>query len=254
MNIFVISLADAAQRRAQIQSQLSALHLPFSWLEAVDARQWSEKDIEPFLDKKSLYENMNHKPMAGAIGSHLSHMKAYEALLSSTDDAWLILEDDAIISDQLPKIMVTLSSAMKHVDILFLCDRRADKPSIKIGDLDHTHALHVKKYSNLGSTGYVINRRAAHAMLSHYKAFGIEVDCLLNRWWHHRLAVATVKPDLIKDEGAETQIGYDLEMLTRTLPQKMRKKAYDLRNSFLKRILLKSYCRKIANSWKIKSE
>ena len=61
-------------------------------------------------------------------------------------------------------------------------------------------------------------------MLSNHKEFGIEIDCLLNRWWRHDLAVATIKPDLVKDEAVETQIGYELTPLARTLVQKWAKK------------------------------
>ena len=250
MKIIVISLADAVQRRTQIQSQLSKLELSFEWLEAVDARQWQDERLSHHINDKELYKNMNNKPIAGSIGCHLSHIKAYENLLSSNDEAVLILEDDAVIEDTLPQTLAKLEQAMQHIDILFLCDRREDKPSVEIGNITQNHTLCVKKFSNIGTTAYVINRRAAHHMLSNHKEFGIEIDCLLNRWWRHDLAVATIKPDLVKDEAAETQIGYELTPLARTLVQKWAKKTHDVKDSWRKRRLFKQYCQKMANSLK----
>lgn len=250
MKIFVISLADAAERRRHIQQQLSALNLSFNWLEAVDARQWDDDTAAQFIDQKSLYKNVNHKPMRGSIGCHLSHIKAYETLLASDDEACLILEDDAVISDDLPSSMAALEDAMKHIDILFLCDRRENRASIKIADIGKNHGLFVKKFSNLGTTGYAINRQAAHKLVTRHKSFGIEIDSLLNRWWRHGLSVATIKPDLVRDEDAETQIGYDITPLPKSAFMKLIKKLYDIRDSYRKRRHFKDYCQKMARHWK----
>ena len=250
MKIFVISLADAADRRRSMQKQLSALHLSFEWLEAVDARQWDDEITAPFIDETSLYKNVNHKPLKGSIGCHLSHIKAYEALLSSDEEACLILEDDAVISDELPQYLASLEGAMNHIDILFLCDRRVNRASIKIGNLSQNHGIYVKKFSNLGTTAYVINRQAARKLVTDHKAFGIEIDSLLNRWWRHGLSVATIKPDLVRDEDAATQIGYELSPLSRNIFQMLTKKLYDVRDSFLKRRHFNDYCQKMAQRWK----
>ena len=250
MKIFVISLKDAAERRRQIEKQLSAIALPFEWLEAVDARQWDDEMSAQFIDQKSLYRNIDHKPMRGSIGCHLSHIKAYEALLSSDEEACLILEDDGVIDDELAHHMTALKGAMRHIDILFLCDRRVNRASVKIADLAENHGIYVKKFSNLGTTAYVINRQAASQLVTHHKAFGIEIDSLLNRWWRHGLSVATIKPDLVRDEDAETQIGYRPSPLSRSLLQIITKKLYDIRDSYLKRRHFNHYCQKMAQRWK----
>ena len=251
MKIIVISLIDAHQRRAQIQAQLSAHNLPFTWLDAVDGRQWSDDELSQFIDKKALYKNLSHKPIAGSIGCHLSHMKAYETLLSSDDEAMLILEDDAIIDKALPHYIEDLSQAISQIDILFLCDRRKNRPAIEIGKIGkdgEQASICVKRFSNIGTTGYVINRRAARYLLDNHKNFGIEIDCLLNRWWQHGLAVATIKPNLVKDEDAVSQIGYVFKPLKRNLYQKSVKAIYDLKESYLKRKGFNHYCQTLAQS------
>ena len=253
MKIIVISLIDANQRRAQIQAQLSAHNLSFTWLDAVDGRKWSDDELSPFINKKALYKNLNHKPIAGSVGCHLSHMKAYEALIASDDEAMLILEDDAIIDAELPHYIDDLSQAMAQIDILFLCDRRANRPAIEIGKIGKKGkqaSICVKRFSNIGTTGYVINRRAARYLLDNHKDFGIEIDCLLNRWWQHGLAVATIKPNFVKDEDAVSQIGYALEPLKRNLYQKSVKAIYDLKDSYLKRKGFNHYCQTLAKSLK----
>ena len=253
MKIIVISLIDANQRRAQIQAQLSAHNLPFTWLDAVDGRKWSDDELSQFIDKKALYKNLSHKPIAGSVGCHLSHMKAYETLLASDDEAMLILEDDAIIDAELPHYISALAETMSSIDILFLCDRRENRPAIEIGKIGKHKkqvSICVKRFSNIGTTGYIINRRAARYLLDNHKDFGIEIDCLLNRWWHHGLAVATIKPDLVKDEDAVTQIGYALEPLKRTLYQKTVKAIYDLKESYSKRKGFHHYCQSLSQSLK----
>lgn len=256
MKIVVISLADATQRRAQIQAQLSAHDLPFTWLEAVDGRKWSDDKLAQFIDHKALFNNLSHKPVAGSIGCHLSHMKAYETLLASDDEALIILEDDAVINADLPHYISSLSDVMKQIDIVFLCDRRENRPAIEIGKIGKNEkqaSICVKRFSNIGTTGYVINRRAARYLFDNHKDFGIEIDCLLNRWWQHGLAVATIKPNLVKDEDAVSQIGYVFKPLKRNLYQKSVKAIYDLKESYLKRKGFNHYCQTLAQSLKQKT-
>ena len=253
MKIVVISLADATQRRAQIQAQLSAHDLPFTWLEAVDGRKWSDDKLAQFIDHKALFNNLSHKPVAGSIGCHLSHMKAYETLLASDDEALIILEDDAVINAELPHYISSLSDVMKQIDIVFLCDRRENRPAIEIGKIGKNEkqaSICVKRFSNIGTTGYAINRRAARYLLDNHKEFGIEIDCLLNRWWHHGLGVATIKPDLVKDEDAVSQINFHPMPLKRSLPQKWGKAVNDLKDSYQKRIAFDDYCQSLSQRLK----
>ena len=213
MKIYVISLQEAGEKRADLAEALSAQSLSFQVIDAVDARQWQSEALAKHISSFGVACNMTHTPKPGAIGCHLSHLKAYQKLIDSDAPAAIILEDDAIITPELRQHMPCLQQASAIFDIIFLCDRRPNRPAPVIGTSERGLQFCFKKYSNIGTTGYVITRQAASYMLAHHTPFRLAIDTLLNRWWQTKLKVATTAPQLVRDDAMASSIGYhDLAM------------------------------------------
>lgn len=167
MRIFAISLKTAKDRRARMRSRLEALGLDFSWIDGVDLRGESEEALATFRDLKtqrriSQIYNRGALPSGGAMGCYLAHLNAYRAMLGGGEKCALILEDDAILSEELPAYLEQLRMAAREFDILMLEDRRPDMPSLPVGPIGADCQIRLKKYGGLvGSSAYVINERAA---------------------------------------------------------------------------------------------
>jgi len=97
--IWVVSLSDATERRSKIRSQLDALGLAFSFLDAVDGRTRVPEEFQGQIDRPGTLANLGF-PMGDAeYACALSHQLAYKKIL---DEGWpgaVILEDDVLLTD-----------------------------------------------------------------------------------------------------------------------------------------------------------
>ena len=99
IQIFVISLARAPDRRDSISNHLRELGLEYEIIEAVDGAQLSESECLNFLANGVTY-------IHGVIGCYLSHIRIYERIIRENIDIALILEDDARLNpDIVPSIL-----------------------------------------------------------------------------------------------------------------------------------------------------
>ena len=208
MELLVISLATETERRRRLSANLDAHGLRCEWLDAVDARKWDKAQTKTQMNEASVFFNMSYEPNAGAVGCHLSHIKAFERLLASDQQGVLILEDDAEFSPEFKDHLPCLEQAIEALDIIFLCDRRPNRPSKLIGTSAKGLGFHFKRFANIGTNGYVINRKAAAYMVERHAKFGLEIDMCLNRWWQSHLKIAVTSTDLVKDAVMESTIGY----------------------------------------------
>lgn len=235
MEIYVLSLPDDAHRRARLEASLAPYQLSYHWIEGVDARVWTEPQIQEHIDRKQVEQNMWHEPIAGSVGCYLSHLKAYKALLDSNDEAAVILEDDAEITGEFATHLSCLAAASNVLDVIFLCDRRPNRPAPVIGQSAKGLAFTFKRFANIGANGYVINRKAAALLWADYQRFGLEIDTLLNRWWQTGLSVATTAPELVTHRDMGSSIGYDNIRLLRAPRQRLSHHLQKLKMSAMKR-------------------
>lgn len=235
MEIYVLSLPGDAHRRARLEASLAPYQLSYQWIEGVDARSWTSQQMQQHVDKHQVERNMWHEPIPGSIGCYLSHLKACRALLDSDDEAAIILEDDAEITADFARHLTCLEEASKSLDVIFLCDRRPNRPAPIIGHSAKGLAFTFKRFANIGANGYVINRNAASYLCTHHAQFGLEIDTLLNRWWQTGLSVATTAPQLVTHRDMGSSIGYDNIRLLRHPRQRILHHVQKLQMSAIKR-------------------
>ena len=110
---FVIHLARATQRRAQVERIVAACPLKTRVLDAVDGRAMSEDE------RAAVYRADLHEPRypfrigPGEIGCFLSHRNAWQTMLDEGLDAALIVEDDVEI--ELPVFAKALELALSSM-------------------------------------------------------------------------------------------------------------------------------------------
>lgn len=128
MQIFVINLPGSPERRAFQEKQFRNLRLEATFINAVTPNHLTE---DAYLSMAHGWE----RPLRQTeLACFLSHHKAWKAILKSGEPA-LILEDDALLSHQLPMILQALVAAEPY-DLIQLEVRSRKKVVSR-----HTHPL-----------------------------------------------------------------------------------------------------------------
>ena len=103
MDILVISLISAKERRNFQQDQLSKLGLDFKFLDAT-----STNDIDKSIYKQH-YQDWQRPLKKTEVACYYSHRYAWDRIIQYNQPA-LILEDDALLSKCVPSLLLELST------------------------------------------------------------------------------------------------------------------------------------------------
>jgi len=123
-HIYYINLEKDVGRRDQMEAQLKAIYpsTPFSRFPALDRIYVKENQdvISKRVEGTYLQLNSGDFPRPGAIGCYLSHEKIIEELQdpvnSSSDDIFMVLEDDCRISPSFPSYFSQMVSHLNKID------------------------------------------------------------------------------------------------------------------------------------------
>ena len=115
--IYVINLRRTPERRLYMQRQLDSFGLEYQWIEAVDAYDFTDTDLE------GVDLNADNQPMAMAC--LLSHIKVYDQVIKNNHEMACILEDDAELLPTFPNILDYEKLQKENWEILLLlhCSR-----------------------------------------------------------------------------------------------------------------------------------
>lgn len=118
MNIIIISLARAKERREKITEQANNLKLGAFILDAVDGQSLSEEELNKTIHLPGGWR-YGEKFMPGELGCTMSHINA---LKIAKDNNWpyvIVLEDDVTIAEDFEKrinfLMKILPSDWEHI-------------------------------------------------------------------------------------------------------------------------------------------
>jgi glycosyl transferase family 25 len=187
MKIFVVSLPNDFERRAAIEQQLRAMGFEYTLFDAVLG---SERYSDPqWYDDASARKFEGRSLRAGEVGCALSHAAIYAEIVRLNLPWALILEDDAILHDDLKTILYTLERGLiRQGDIISLsrCDQY--KPWTKrslIGRYALVEPILVREGSTAQTVGYIITREAARAIAT----INIPVRFPADSWGYYKRKV-----------------------------------------------------------------
>jgi glycosyl transferase family 25 len=103
MNIIVISLERAKERREKIKTQLSALNLEAVIMDAIDGQSLAPFQKNKIIKNPTTGFRNGEKFLDGELGCLMSHIKAIKLAKEKNWDEVLILEDDVILSEDFSK-------------------------------------------------------------------------------------------------------------------------------------------------------
>jgi len=184
MKTFVISLPTEEKRRSFMRNQLEALGLDYEFFDAIrgsdrigDSR-WYDNAAARRLEDRSL--------SPGEVGCALSHAAVYAEIVKRGLPWALVLEDDAILHHDLPRVLIALENGkLTQGDLVFLerCDHYKKNTTLPLyGTFKLVDPVLVKLGNNAQSAGYVITAKAAEAI----KGVNIPVHFPADNWGYYR--------------------------------------------------------------------
>lgn len=190
---WVINLDRSVQRLEHIRQRLDELQIPWERVPAVNGAEL-DLSLDQRLDTAAFGARHGKPPLPGELGCYLSHVKAMDLFLASSDGYALILEDDVELGSSLPAVMDQLVMHPKHWDLIKLSGIHSGHP-LRIQRLnDGHHAIAVSTTSYTGASCYLVNRRAAAALLQALLPMKIPYDLAYDRGWEMGIKIRMVTP------------------------------------------------------------
>lgn len=167
---FVINLAQAVERRKEIDRQLQEQGIQAEFIEAVDGRRLSEEALHTRVNYAKMQE-VGWKLSPGEIGCALSHIKVLQTMIERNIPYAVVLEDDMTLAKDFSEILSPESFNQLKQDIpsdeshmvQLSYVRRAYFFGSRV--LQRTRYKQVKSYSATCSTmGYILTLGAARKL------------------------------------------------------------------------------------------
>jgi len=163
--VFVISLKSDSVRRKHIREQLEKLNFEFEFFDAFIGRDYA--DNPAYYNEKKALKAEGRKLRAGEVGCALSHNAVYRLIVERQLPYALILEDDAVLSADLPEVLDVLLPYLQgpHIIQLERCDiykKSGIIPLVK--GYSMVSPRFIKEGSIAQTAGYLISFEAALAI------------------------------------------------------------------------------------------
>lgn len=250
MRILVINLARSTGRKRSMQQRLAALGLAHEFLEATAGCALTASDTALADDGRR--RRRFRRPLSdNEIACFISHRRAMARLVASGDPMMAILEDDIVLSADLPRALAAIEAQDGLFDVVDL--GWAGKRSqffVPCRPLTTDLWLGRTGYLATGAVGYVISRSAAGRFLFQTKRFVDELDRELHRYWVNGLDIYSLsRPVVFHDNAVSSTIDETREKVADyaeadRLYWIIRRNVFRLSTSFWKRVLFPAYVRK----------
>jgi glycosyl transferase family 25 len=174
---YVINLARRRDRLERMTEQLAALDIPFSRVDAIDAKAVADADID------GVFTAGKYGPMSkGDKCCNLSHMRCWNMFVESGARHAVVLEDDVVIHTDATALLSDLSWLPEDVHLVKIESFGSDSQRILVGkplrvatgtSIAPLHSKHT------GSAAYIVSSWLATWLLSEVRVHSMTVDHLL---------------------------------------------------------------------------
>lgn len=193
MKIFVINLDRSTERRDAVFARLAELGLEATRFSAFDGTALSEAEKGYNGRKRRLIYGKDLT--IGEIGCARSHLGVYAEMERLGISHALVLEDDALIDDNLPAALAALEACRQEWDLVRFLAKDKD---LKRARPTHNLANGFKLCRVYGTPGgayaYVLTRQAAAKLAEAGRVLWRPIDTLHGQTWAHGLTVRCLTP------------------------------------------------------------
>ncbi|MGB0893117.1 MAG: glycosyltransferase family 25 protein [Parashewanella sp.] len=228
----IINLDSCADRLLHIKTQCDRLGLSFERVPAVLGANLSITEKSKVYDLKSNLKKYDKPLNDGEIGCYLSHINCWKKIIEDDLDFALILEDDAILTDDLIQCIEKLKSTSNDWDYIKLSQgskRKKDYDTLALTD-----SLTLARCRKLPSTatGQLISKQGAIKLLNSALPISRPVDTDIQYWFEKQLRCFVVRPVPILngDFGSEINAVADRRQVERRpIRRLIQKISYEIR-------------------------
>jgi glycosyl transferase family 25 len=223
-SIVVISLPDAADRRAVFTARAAKTALPWRWF---DARRELGPELEHDPDEAIVSKGRPMYP--GELGCYASHYAAWTEFLAGDADQLLVLEDDTIVDwGFLAKAAAADLEAAGIVYLRLYAKRPCAFRTVLQNAIERQRSVIEFLDRPLGTQGYLLTRAGARRLLPHCRRVRRPIDDELDRAWDHGIPTLCVFPFPVIEES--TASGIETARWDRyRMPARLRARRYRMR-------------------------
>lgn len=192
--IFVVSLARAADRRADITRRLNADGVRYELTDAVDYKTLDFDNMPIRIRQETHLKNYQVEIAPGTIGCVLSHMNLWRRMVAEQIPAALILEDDAVWDGDFWEVVGKVAASAWDFDMVMLSHIGGSKKLRVLEQLTRRRQLVLYRRPGWMTAAYFIRLSGAAKLLPHCLDITGGADALTRENWRTGLRTYNVKP------------------------------------------------------------
>jgi glycosyl transferase family 25 len=204
MDIFLINLARATERRTAMAAQFEALGIPYSLIIATDGRSLSNAE-RTLVDHEKRKRITPYPLTDNEVGCWLSHRRAMQQLIDSGRPMAVVIEDDAVMSNDFPQVIAAIETCGVPFDIIDLHRNfKRNEIFMSCHNLLPGQSLGRIGYTHMKTTAYVVSQEGAQTFFAVTPRLVHAVDKEMHRYWANGLniyglekPIATEDPDVV---------------------------------------------------------
>lgn len=193
--VFVISLARATDRRADIAGRLNAAGINYELVDAVDG---ATLDLDALGDRI-----VNRQLTPGQIACFLSHCNLWRRMVDERIPCALILEDDAVWDDDFWEVAAQLPALEWQWDFINCAYPRPIKAETVLCRLGDKRRLVRGKRPSWFTIGYAVSLSGAVKLMKHCHPIRDGLDKQIRQYWRYGLDFYQIDPPM----GWQTDAG-----------------------------------------------
>jgi glycosyl transferase, family 25 len=205
MDVYVINLDRQMDRLRWMERNLGEAEIAFRRVRAVDATR-----LKPNFVTRRTKDN-DHKLTRFDVAAIMSHRKAWRALLRSSAPHCVVFEDDIHIGHGFAALAAALDAGAATFDIVKL-ESVGERVLIDKGKGYNVggRRLCPLRSAYMGAAGYVVNRKAAAALLQSTRSLAVPIDWYMfadNYLTSNRHTVLQTVPGIVAQEEHLRRLG-----------------------------------------------
>ena len=207
MKVWVISLRNASERRANIEPQLVRQGIDYRFFDAIEAD--SGFDHFQGYDEQRYLINTGRQASEGEVACFASHRCLWKQAVE-TNEPIVVLEDDSELEDNFPAALQETERLIEKYGFIRLQNDFSGRHKRRVPI--HAAGPFVLNYYESyphGAMGYAISPRVAAAMLEASHVVAAPADSFIKLYWEHGQPLYGLTPYSIMwgDFTYQTMIG-----------------------------------------------
>ena len=206
LHVYLLNLDKSTDRLANVKPLIEDLGYSYTRISAVYGKTLSQ-EYRDRVTNPDKYKLLLHNDIgAGTIGCYLSHINIWKEFLQSQHSYALIFEDDVEFEPKkLKKLVDLLLSASDEWDLVNIDVNRHgfSKPVKQLSQLFRLVKFRVR----VGNTScYLVNRKAAMALVQKSLPISMPVDHYMMRPWEFDIKIRGVTPQIVHQFFGDSEI------------------------------------------------